>query len=354
MSEDMREALNAALDSTAEDDDTQNYDETEQVIDATEETAEAQAGEEEGTSVTDALDAEETADSGDDKSDDAPVEPKEGSGNSIKAPIDWGPQDREAWSKIPRHLQEKVMSREKELNTMMQTTADARKTHTEFEQLSNKYGSVLSGVIGDTPMEAVGNLFNTVSNLRMGSPIQKAQIIADMIGDFGVDVNTLDSALVGAAPTQEQTQHSQYESMLNERLAPFEQMMGQQNAYQKQQDNQRQEAAVNEVRAFADGHEFLADVREDMADMIDMATSRGATMTIEDAYKKACMLNPQIQSVITKREQQAQLTSNSNTMAGKRLAASSITGGKGGIGGGNGSGSLRDTLSAAWDGQDKI
>ena len=41
-------------------------------------------------------------------------------GDSIKAPVDWGPKDREAWSSIPRHLQDKVMQREKDMAAMMQ------------------------------------------------------------------------------------------------------------------------------------------------------------------------------------------------------------------------------------------
>jgi len=357
---DMREALNAALDANSEDDDTQNYDETPQEVEsAPEETAETEASEEEGVSTDGIGGTDAATDSADPTPSDAGTDKPEAveakpSGDSIKAPIDWGPQDREAWSKIPRHLQEKVMSREKELNTMMQTTADARKTHEQFGQLSQQYGSVLAGIGGDTPMETTKALFDTVANLRMGTPIQKAQTIADLISSFGVDINTLDSALVGAAPTQGQQQNTQMEAMLAERMAPFEAMLGQQNALKQQEITQREENAVGEVQKFAETAEFLADVRVDMADFIDMASARNQPMTMQDAYNKACALNPQIQAVLAQRAQHAKLTSNSNTMASKHLASSSITGGKGGGGGSGASGSMRDALSAAWDGADKI
>lgn len=358
---DMRESINAALDANAEDDDNQNYDETPQEIDyAAEETAETETGEEEGTSTDDdstepteptASDDTATGDLEGDKP--AAVEAKP-NGDSIKAPIDWGPQDREAWSKIPRHLQEKVMSREKELNTMLQTTADARKTHEQFGNLTQQYGAVLSGIGGDTPMETTKALFDTVANLRMGTPIQKAQTIADLINSFGVDINTLDSALVGQPPPQQSQQNSQIEQMLAERLAPFEAMMGQQNALQQQQEQQKQDAAISEVQQFAGDAEFLSDVRMDMADFIDMASARGQTMTIKEAYDKACAINPQIQAVLAQRAQRAKLTGSNNDMASKRLAGSSIVGNKGGSGGGGNSGSMRDMISAAWDGQNKI
>ena len=246
------------------------------------------------------------------------------------------------------------MSREKELNTMLQTTAEARKTHEQFGQLSQQYGSVLACIGGDTPMESTKALFDTVANLRMGSPIQKAQTIADLISSFGVDINTLDSALVGAAPAPEQQQSSQMEAMLAERLAPFEAMMGQQNALRQQEETQREQNAVSEVQQFSQNAEFLSDVRMDMADFIDMASARGQTMTIQQAYDKACAINPQIQTVLAQRTQRAKLTGSNNDMASKRLASSSIVGNKGGSGTGGTSGSMRDMISAAWDGQNKI
>ena len=53
-------------------------------------------------------------------------------GDSIKPPMDWGPKEREDWSKIPRHLQDKVMKRERDMADMMQNTAVARRTREQF------------------------------------------------------------------------------------------------------------------------------------------------------------------------------------------------------------------------------
>lgn len=363
MTDSMRDDLNAALDATGE-----NYDETQQEVltdetTETEDVGDVQAATEtveaSESSETSGIDETETVEAKTLDTENESVKAENtkqiNDGDSIKAPVDWGPKEREHWSKIPRHLQEKVVAREKELNTMLQTTAVARKTHEEFSGLVQQYGSVLSGVMGDTPMETTRNLFSTVANLRMGSPIQKAQIIADMVKDFGVDINTLDSALVGAAPSQEVQQTNQFDAMLDKRLAPFEQMMGQQNAFQQQQATQRTDTANAEVQAFAGKAEFLGDVRNDMADLIEMAAKRGQTMSMEEAYGKACALNPQIASVMQERHQKAQLTGNSNNMATKHLAASSVNGRQiGGGGGGETNLSLHDTISAAWDSQDRI
>jgi len=369
--DDLRADLNNALDSAADDND---YDETQQEVmtdgvepentldtsgantegEHTESTDEGAAAESPNGGAAKPASADAGAENSGTENVPAADAKPEPHGDSIKAPIDWGPKEREDWSKIPRHLQEKVMAREKELGNMMQTTKDARQTHSEFGQLVQQYGSVLSGVMGNTPMETTRNLFDTVANLRMGSPIQKAQIIADMISNFGVDINTLDSAIVGAAPPPEQAQNQQFEAELNRRMAPFEEMMGQQKSYQQQQANQRQESANNEVADFGKNAEFLGDVRNDMADLIEMAGARGQNMSMQQAYDKACAINPQISAVMQERQQHATLTGNNDSMAAKRNAASSVNGRQSGGGGGSGALSMRDQIAEAWDGQDSI
>ncbi len=91
----MRESLNAALDAVAEEDETQNYDETPQVIDAAEETAEEETGEEEGSVSAGIKSASETADDSDeakpngigddnlDGTEDPKIKSEAGSGDSI-------------------------------------------------------------------------------------------------------------------------------------------------------------------------------------------------------------------------------------------------------------------------------
>ena len=352
----MREDLNAALDSTAKTDPEQDYEETPQEVLVDELEDETTSNDSADTDDTEYGEAETPTLEGKEPTAETPAEETKAAGanDSIKAPIDWGPKDRESWSKIPRHLQEKVMAREKEVSALMQNTAAARKTHEEFSSLTQRYGSALAGIAGNTPIEVAENLFSTVANLRMGSPIQKAQIIADMISNFGVDINTLDSAIVGQAPPPEQQQNSQLERMLAERLAPFEQMMGQQNAYAQQQKAQQQEAANTEVANFAQNAEFFHDVRMDMADLVDMADRRGYPMTMQEAYDKACALKPEIQAVMAERKHRQSLMAGNNSIASKRLAASSVNGRQIGGGGGSSALSMRDTIASAWDSQGKV
>jgi len=56
--------------------------------------------------------------------------------NSMKAPLNWKPQHREDWSRIPRHLQEVITNREKEIASTIANTKEARRLHEQFSSLT--------------------------------------------------------------------------------------------------------------------------------------------------------------------------------------------------------------------------
>lgn len=333
----MRDDLNAALDAEGGD-----YEETVQEV-LGEETEPSELSETE-----EQPEAESTPDPSQTEAESAP-EAEEADNKSVKAPIDWSPKEREDWSKIPRHLQDKIKQRENDTANLMNETAQARQTHGQFQQLASTYGAALSGVAGNTPMEAVENLFSTVANLRMGSPIQKAQIISDLVSDYGVDIHALDAALTGTMPAQDSNAH--LESMIEQRMAPMNQFLQSQQQSAASQQQQVVQAAQEEVGQFSQNAEFFQDVRNDMADLVEMASSRGVHMSMDDAYNKACSLNPQIQGVLAERAKHQQLTGSRNSMESKRRASSSLSGGRIGNDGSSGGMSMRQQIANAWEGQ---
>jgi hypothetical protein len=56
------------------------------------------------------------------------------------------------------------------------------------------------------------------------------------------------------------------------------------------------------VEAFTSTAEFMDDVREDVADMMELASRRGVALTLEDAYNRACKLHPEVSQVLQQRE----------------------------------------------------
>jgi hypothetical protein len=234
----------------------------------------------------------------------------------------------------------------------MQGTAQARRVAGEFTGVANRYGSVMAAEGVNNPVQMFDSVMQTVSELRMGTGQQKANRMAELIQNYGIDIQALDDALTGQISGEPQAQggNPDLEAMLNERMAPVNDMMQQLAGMQQQKQQASQDAAVQEVNTFAQSAEFLNDVRHDVADLIDMATRQGREMSLEEAYNKACSMNPQISQVLDQRAQQEKLMGNQQGIAGKRNAGSSL---RPGNAGGNikSPQTLHDSISAAWDEQ---
>jgi hypothetical protein len=280
------------------------------------------------------------------------INPQEAdSKDSLKAPVDWSPKEREDWSRIPRHLQDKIMQRERDIADNIANTRQARQVYDNIQQLGTKYGSVMAAEGVNDPMQAINGLFDTVAGLRLGNQQDKAQIVANMIQHYGVDVKALDGVLsqrIGGNPAANSTnaQEDAIQRAIDARMAPFMQQMSAQQAHQQQAV---QHAAQQQVQQFSQKAEFLNDVREDMADLIDLAAKRGREMPLAEAYSKACMANPEIVKIMSDRQRQAELQGNQTAIQQKQHAASSINGRQSGTGGNAGAVSIRDQLEAAWN-----
>lgn len=270
---------------------------------------------------------------------------------ATKPPSSWTPKAREGWGKIPAEAQAQINKRESEINNVLQQSAGSRRAVDSLNNVlaPHKQALIAEGI--QDPFQAIGELLNTRAALTRGTPAEKATNMANLIKQFGVDINMLDDALVGTAP-QNPPANAQMEAMLTERMAPMNQFLQQQQEQQQQQQYQQQQDANTSVEAFQQNAEFMQDVRNDMADMMDMAAARGQQMTLQQAYDKACAINPEISAIMAERATKQQLMGGQAAVRKKQLAASSITGRQSGTGGGGGGMSMRDTISAAFDEQE--
>lgn len=267
----------------------------------------------------------------------------------LKAPQSWKPKSRELWSKVPKELQQQIHERESHVNEVMRLSAQAKQTHDFIGGLANNYATVMAAEGVKNPLHAIEGLFKTVAELRMGSPEQKAVKMAQMIKHYGVDINALDSALVGEQP--QPSQNSEIEHLINQRMAPVNQLLEQLQTRQHQSQQQATQAAEKEVANFKG--EFLQDVRMDMADLIDMAAARGQRMSLQEAYDKAVAMRPELQEIMNERKKMNDIEEQKKRMSNKRRASSSIASKGLQPTSGDTELSLRDTIAQAWDGQEE-
>jgi hypothetical protein len=248
-----------------------------------------------------------------------------------KAPASWKPDVREHWATLPDTVRSEISRREVEHARFMQETAEARRTADAVSQVVQPYMHFIKAE-NSNPLQAIDNLMATASRLRTGTGPELAQLMADMVNQFGTGrhgrqfIEMLDSALAGQQPAQSDPQTSQIEQLLNQKLAPVQGMLTQFQQAQAQAQYQAQAAAQNEVAQFLSKAEFGEDVRENMADILEIAQRRGQSMTLQQAYEKASFMNDSVRKVMQQRHavQGAQVHNQAAQRA--RAAAVSVSG----------------------------
>lgn len=265
---------------------------------------------------------------------------------ATRPPVGWSPTNKQKWSELPKEIQEAVNAREREVDGIFRETAEARRTHDQFKQLTNSYAPVFAAEGVQDPMQGIQGLVSITAELQNGSPAQKAQRIAAFVKHYNVPIDLLDSALAGEE-TQD-PQATQFQQMLDQRLAPVNQLMTQLQQSQAQQQEQVYASANQSIAEFgADPkNEFFDDVRMVMADFMDIARQNNQSMSIQEAYDRACAINPEISGIIASKRTQEMAQSNAATAQKKRNAGSSITGRRQGVSAGNEDLSMRELIAS--------
>lgn len=255
-------------------------------------------------------------------------------------PRGWKPDIREKWVGIPREVQEEVLRREKEINSGLQTASAAKKFKQEFDTLITPYQPYFD-VDRMTPMQGFKEYLTTSALLRSGTPQQKASALAGVISQFGVDVQMLDQYLAaaiqgrGAAPEGQPNPQQYHDPRVDQILQRMQQ--------QEKQFQERQTGTLKaEVATFEKDtkNEFFNDVRDDVADLLEMAANRGKAMTLKQAYDRACEMNPDVRKVVEARKIEAARASAVSLRPGGAPQASA-----------KGAGdkvSMRESLDRAW------
>jgi hypothetical protein len=245
-----------------------------------------------------------------------------------------------------------VVRREQEVQRTLYESAQARQLMGQLTETLNPYMTRIQEA-GVPPLQMIGNLLNTEAGLATGSPVQRAQIVANLVRQYGVDIQALDSALAGAPiePSPDTNIQHTVQSLLQRELAPFHQMM--QTAQQRQQQAamEAQEIANQETDAFGQDpkNEFFNDVRQEMADLIEVANRRGFALSLNQAYEQAVQLSPKVREVIQMRQQRQNAIGASSVARRARAASVSISGAPVNDNSGAPPEDLRGALEAAWE-----
>ena len=247
-----------------------------------------------------------------------------------KAPASWRPDVREHWAALPAEVRAEVARREAEVQRTLQETAEARRMTEQLQNVIRPYEMFIKAE-GSNPLQAIDNLMSTAARLRTGTAPELAQMVAGIVKQFGVGrfgnnfIEQLDSALAGEVPRND-AQSAQVQQILQQQLAPVQQFMSQFQQQQMAQQQAAQQQAVGEVQQFLSKAEFGEDVREEMADIMELSQRRGREVSLQDAYRQACLVNPKVRSVLEARAKAKSAQTLTGAAQKAKAAAVSVSG----------------------------
>lgn len=265
-----------------------------------------------------------------------------------KAPVSWKGTVKDQWGKLPVDVRQEVLRREKEISQYISQNDHHRKFSEGFTQTVRPFAHLIQAQ-GSTPLQAVRNLFTTAAGLTTGNSEQKARIVAEIISNYNVDIKTLDTVLSNGAPQQNQGVGA-IPPAVAQAMQPIYGFMNEIQQLKQMREQRQQQEAMSVVEESSD-LPYFDDLRDDMADLLDIAAKRGVEMTLQQAYEKAVAINPDISAAVSKQKAIAEAKANGGTrLARARRAASTITGAPAGVPGGSGKPSSRkEALESAWD-----
>lgn len=268
-----------------------------------------------------------------------------------KPPLAWKPAVREHWGKLPPEVRAEVARRELEVQQALSQSSNSRKFASDFGEVVKPFAHLIQAQ-NSTPLQAVRNLMTTAAGLTIGNHEQKARIIAEIIQNYGVDIKTLDDVLSGQQPMPRPPANGGggIPPQFHQMLKPVYEFMGEVKSMKQQRMEKMQQEAEAETAQFA-SQPFFEDVREDMADIMEIAANRGQTLTIQQAYERAIAMNPDVSKIIAQRQAAERAKKEGGTrMARARKAASTLTGSPASSGdSGKVVKTRRDAIEAAWE-----
>jgi hypothetical protein len=153
--------------------------------------------------------------------------------------------------------------------------------------------------------------------------MEKAQTVAQIIRTYGADLAAIEGALMSGGQMPQQQQQFQ-DPRLDGLLSKMEQ-------FQQAQTQRIEAKAGTEVDQFGSGKEFFDDVREDMADLLEIAARRGVDLTLEQAYDRAVVMNPEVSRIVAARAAAANAGTANTAIQQAQRAASNVRGTPSGV-----------------------
>lgn len=267
-----------------------------------------------------------------------------------KPPASWRAGAKESWAKLPPAVRQEVTKREGEIQRELSQTAVVRKFSAELANIIRPHSQTIQSM-NTTPLAAIDSLLKTASGLAGGNAEVRARIVADIIGNYHIDIPMLDKILAKQPiPDKMKNGGDPNPNSVPDWAKPIFSFMTDAQTARQQREIDLQTEAESEVAEAAHNMPFLDDLRDEVADILEISARRGKVVTLEEAYNRAVAMDPEVSQVVAQRKAAADKTK-SDSLARARRAASTVSGApRGRNAGGEGKvANRREAIERAWE-----
>jgi len=229
---------------------------------------------------------------------------------SDHAPASWKGDAKKVWDGLPQQVKQEVARRERDTLKVLQENAHQRSQIEPLVKVIQANQDIMQTQYKGDPVAALTNMMDVDRNLTTGTPQSKAEFVAHIVRHFGIDIQALDSALSGSAMPAPVAQQSQIDRLVDQKLAPLMTQLQRQQEAERQAALRKEQEAVQTVEQMATdpAYPYFDDVRDEMADIVEMNAKKGLYISLPDAYAKAVRLNDSTFSAVQATGNTAQTT----------------------------------------------
>lgn len=262
-------------------------------------------------------------------------------------PASWKREHQEAWKTLPPAVRQEITRREREISAAVKDSKMARDGMREFQRIMTPYMQQIQSE-GGTPFTAIANVMQSAQMLKTGTPEQRAKAVAAMVRKFGVEIEALDRELAAGLAPEHRTEDV-ITRAIDSRMAPVNQMVAKMQQFERMRTDAQIGQVEETVTNFGTGRTHFEAVRGVMADLIEMAASRGQKMSLEDAYDRAVWMDPTIRAAAQKEQELAAASTAHAAAEEARRKAASVAGSPAPASSRRTPESIRDALNSAWE-----
>jgi hypothetical protein len=257
--------------------------ETAETVEVAETAAEARARDERGRFAAKAgEEAVETVEAVDDEIEQA--EREEVPAVAAKhAPGSWPKEVREHFNALPEAVQDYVVKREAEVSRVINQYSQKAKQYDQLAGTLAPYEPILRAD-GLEPTGVINGLMQTYQTLRNAAPHLKAQAVAQMIQQFGVDLSLI-------SEDGQQSGNSAYDPAVYDKLNRLEQQL-------LQRQHAEEQAAQREVMTTIEQFKANAPHFDAVQAHMGALLANGAAKDMQDAYDQACWASPEVRATL--------------------------------------------------------